>query len=143
MAQLQASGHPDKATRLAPLLDLTRRLYGYGYKREQIGPLLRWVESVVRLPPELETEYLQVAKELEREHEMSYVTIAERHGLARGHAEGLVKGKVETLLLLLQRRFGPMDTETTKRIQSAKPAKLETWSLNILDATTLEDVFRD
>ncbi|WP_322999762.1 hypothetical protein [Castellaniella sp.] len=34
MAQLQASGHPDKATRLAPLLSLTRRLYGYGYKRD-------------------------------------------------------------------------------------------------------------
>ncbi|MGB3274660.1 MAG: hypothetical protein WBA82_00550 [Castellaniella sp.] len=83
MAQLQASGHPDKTTRLAPLLDLTRRLYGYGYKREQIGPLLRWVESMVRLPPELETEYLLVAK------------------------------------------------------------ALEIWALNILDATTLEDVFRD
>lgn len=31
--------------RLAPLLNLTRRLYGYGYTRDQIGPLLRLVDG--------------------------------------------------------------------------------------------------
>ncbi|MGB3425462.1 MAG: DUF4351 domain-containing protein [Castellaniella sp.] len=147
MAQLQASGHPDKATRLAPLLDLTRRLYGYGYKKEQIGPLLRWVESIVRLPTVLEAEYLPLAKALEQEHEMSYVTIAERHGLARGHVKGLAEGRIEgeanLLLRLIKRRFGNVGVEITQRIQSASAQDLETWSLNILDATTLEDVFRD
>jgi hypothetical protein len=139
MAQLQAAGHPDKTTRLAPLLDLTRRLYGYGYARDRIGPLLRLVESMVRLPSALESDYLLAARQLEQEHEMSYVTIAERHGIAKGRIEG----QADLLLSMIRRRFGPVDEATTRRIQSAQSSDLETWSLNFVDAATLEDVFRD
>lgn len=143
MAQLQATGHPDKATRLAPLLDLTRRLYGYGYTRDRIGALLRLVESMVRLPTTLELDYLLAARQLEQEHEMSYVTIAERHGMAKGRTEGRTEGEANLLLRLIQRRFGPVDEATTQRIRSADSAHLETWSLNFVDAATLDDVFRD
>lgn len=63
---------------------MTRRLYAYGYRRDHIGPLLRLLEWVIRLPPELETEYRLAARQLEQDHGMSYVTIAERHGIAVG-----------------------------------------------------------
>lgn len=138
MAQLQASGHPDKTTRLAPLLDLTRRLYGYGYTRDQIGALLRLVEWIIHLPPALETDHLQAARQLEQEHTMSYVTIAERHGIAKGRTEG----QADLLLRQIQRRFGPVPDEITRRIQTAHAQQLQAWSLNILDATALEDVFQ-
>jgi hypothetical protein len=138
MAQLQASGHPDKSTRLVPLLALTRRLYGYGYPRDQIGALLRLVEWIIHLPPAQETDYLQAARQLEQEHTMSYVTIAERHGIAKGRIEG----RAELLLCQIQRRFGPVPEDITRRIQTAQAAQLQAWSLNILDATTLEDVFQ-
>ncbi|CAM5199545.1 Transposase OS=Castellaniella defragrans (strain DSM / CCUG 39792 / 65Phen) OX=1437824 GN=BN940_03191 PE=4 SV=1 [Castellaniella denitrificans] len=36
-----------------------------------------------------------------------------------------------------------MDEATTQRIRSADSAHLETWSLNFVDAATLDDVFRD
>lgn len=159
MAQLQASGHPDKTARLAPLISLTRRLYGYGYTRDQIGQLLRLVEWVIGLPPELEQDYLLAAQQLDQEHKMSYITIAERHGMAKGEEQGLQKGLQEGLekglqvglqtgqaaLLLrqVQRRFGPLPDDITQRILTAKAAQLETWSLNFVDATELEDVFRD
>jgi len=139
MAQLQATGHPDKATRLAPLLDLTRRLYGYGYTRDRIGALLRLVEWMIRLPPALETDYLLAAQQLEREHMMSYVTIAERVYTQKG----MEKGEANLLLRLIQRRFGAVDAETTQRIRTARSQDLETWSLNFVDAATLDDVFRD
>ncbi|CAM3805469.1 DUF4351 domain-containing protein [Castellaniella denitrificans] len=135
MAQLQAAGHPDKASRLAPLLDLTRRLYGYGYTRDGIGPLLRLVEWMLRLPADLETDYFLAAQRLEQEHEMSYVTIAERHGMIRGQAD--------LLLRLIQRRFGPVDEAVVQRIRAAGTEELETWSLNVLDAASLEEVFKD
>lgn len=147
MAQLQASGHPDKATRLAPLVRLTRRLYGYGYTRDQIGQLLRLVEWVIGLPPGLEQDYLLAARQLEQEqeHKMSYVTIAERHGMAKGEEKGLRQGlqagQAKLLLGMVQRRFGPLSDDVTRRILSAKAPQLETWSLNILDATELDDVF--
>ena len=135
MAQLQAAGHLDKAARLAPLLDLTRRLYGYGYTRDGIGPLLRLVEWMLRLPADLETDYFLAARRLEQEHEMSYVTIAERHWR--------VKGQADLLLRLIQRRFGPVDEAVVQRIRAAGTEDLETWSLNVLDAASLEEVFKD
>ncbi|CAM5202822.1 hypothetical protein CDEN61S_00079 [Castellaniella denitrificans] len=135
MAQLQAAGHPDKAARLAPLLDLTRRLYGYGYTRDGIGPLLRLVEWMLRLPADLETDYFLAARRLEQEHEMSYVTIAERHWR--------VKGQADLLQRQIQRRFGPVDEAVVQRIFAAGTEELETWSLNVLDAASLEEVFKD
>lgn len=143
MAQLRAAEHPDKTTRLAPLLALTRRLYGYGYDRGQIGQLLRLVEWMIRLPPGLEADYLLAAQQLEQEHNMSYVTIAERHGIAKGEAKGLQKGQADLLLRLIQHRFGPVSEEIAQRVRTAQAAQLETWSLNFVDAATLDDVFRD
>ncbi len=82
---------------------------------------------------------------------MSYVTIAERHGLAKGLAKGRIEGwaggriegQAELLLGLIQRRFGPVPDDVTQRIQTAQTAQLQAWSLNVLDAVTLEDVFQD
>ena len=139
MAQLQAAGHPDKATRLAPLLDLTRRLYSYGYARDRIGALLRLVESMVRLPTALETDYFLAARQLEQEHEMSYVTIAERMYTQQGRVEG----QADLLLRLIQRRFGSVPDGIQQRVHAAQAQDLETWSLNFVDAATLDDVFRD
>ncbi len=73
---------------------------------------------------------------------MGYVMIAERLGMEKGEALGEVKGQAKLLLRQIERRFGPVDAEITRRIQSARARDLETWSLNILDATTLPDVFR-
>ena len=139
MAQLLTSGHPDKSTRLGPLLDLHRRLYRYGYTRDQIGQLLRLVEWIIRLPPALESEYLESAQRVEQEHQMSYVTIAERVYTQRG----VTQGEANTLLRQIQRRFGLIDETTTQRIRSADAVHLETWTLNFVDADTLDDVFRD
>jgi hypothetical protein len=44
---------------------------------------------------------------------------------------------------LIQCRFDPVPDDVNRRIQAAQTEQLRTWSLNILDATTLEDVFQD
>ncbi len=82
---------------------------------------------------------------------MSYVTLLEREytkrgrieGQAEGRIEGRVEGQADLLLRQIRRRFGAVDAETTQRIRTARAQDLETWSLNVLDAVTLEDVFRD
>ncbi|MFT0531239.1 DUF4351 domain-containing protein [Castellaniella hirudinis] len=151
MAQIQASRHPDKTTRLRPLVDLVRRLYGYGYDRDRIGQLVRLVEWVVRLPTDLETDYLQAARQLEQEHEMSYVTIAERvytqqglkMGIEQGIERGIEQGQANLLLRLVERRFGAQADDVHEKIRSANSAQLEAWSLNFVDAQVLDDVFKD
>ncbi|MFT0533862.1 DUF4351 domain-containing protein, partial [Castellaniella hirudinis] len=143
--------HRDKRTRLVPKLQLVRRLQHYGYDPVVAMQVYRLIEWMIALPEDLEAEFLQTVETLTKENEMTYVTLIERAGHARGHAEGLVEGKAEgsvegqskTLLLQIQRRFGPQPDAIARRIQAATAAQLETWLLNILDATELDDVFRD
>uniref|UniRef100_UPI0011AECD5A DUF4351 domain-containing protein n=1 Tax=Castellaniella caeni TaxID=266123 RepID=UPI0011AECD5A len=63
-------------------------------------------------------------------------------GRIEGRVEGRVEGRAELLLLQIERRFGPVAKAITQRVRHAQAKDLETWSLNILDATTLDDVFK-
>ncbi|HZN41167.1 MAG TPA: Rpn family recombination-promoting nuclease/putative transposase [Planctomycetota bacterium] len=60
-----------------------------------------------------------------------------------GILEGEARGRAETVLLLLGKRFGPTPAATVERIRSATTAELECWATRILDATTLAEVFGD
>ena len=147
MAQLRANQYPDKRTRLGPKFDLVRGLRRYGYDLDVARQVHRLVDWMITLPADLEENYAQAVTDLNKEHTMAYVTsierVMKRWALAEGEAIGLTKGQANTLLRQVQRRFGPVDEAVTQRIQSADSAHLETWSLNILDADTLDDVFRD
>lgn len=63
--------------------------------------------------------------------------------MEEGRVEGRVEGEAQMLQRQLTRRFGPLTQETIDRLKTATAAQLETWGLNLLDAPTLEDVFRD
>lgn len=78
-----------------------------------------------------------------------WVQNVEDRGVAKGRTEGRVvgrtEGRTEGEAILLQRqltrRFGTLPDDIQHRIQTATSAQLETWSLNILDADTLDEVF--
>src|SRR5690606_27231826 len=62
-------------------------------------------------------------------------------GRKEGIQEGRQKGEATLLQRLLIRKFRPLPEAMQQRITSATTAELETWSLNILDAQTLDDGF--
>ena len=62
-------------------------------------------------------------------------------GLAEGIAEGQQTGKSALLTQMLARKFGTLSAETQQRIHEAPPEALDGWALNLLDATSLQDVF--
>ena len=64
-------------------------------------------------------------------------------GRMEGRVEGRVEGEAQMLQRLITRRFGPLSQETIDRLKTATAAQLETWSLNFVDASNLEDVFRE
>jgi len=70
--------------------------------------------------------------------------ISEKPGIwaRQWEQEGIQKGEAALLERQLIRKFGAISDDMAKRIRSATAAQLETWSLNILDAQILEDVFR-
>lgn len=61
---------------------------------------------------------------------------------ATGHAAGMQQGEVQVLERQLVRRFGPLDEAIKSRLKNATLEQLELWAENILDAATIEDVFR-
>lgn len=63
-------------------------------------------------------------------------------GLHEGRQEGIQIGQATVLKRLLMRRFGELDPAVRVRIDAATPLQLETWSLNVLDAHTLAEVFQ-
>src|SRR5689334_8608995 len=58
----------------------------------------------------------------------------------QGERQG-AKGEALSLLTrLLEHRFGPLSEEATRKLSGADLATLETWSVRLLDASTLEEV---
>ena len=106
----------------------------------------------------VELEGILAALRLENANEMEdYVgTIAETllaegkaHGMVEGMAEGmvvgeakgLVEGKAETLMRLMERRFGPLPRKYRQRIAAAKIEQIENWFDAVIDAPDVETVF--
>ena len=63
-------------------------------------------------------------------------------GEIEGKIEGNIEGQVGLLTRQLTRRFGPLTPAVQARLTQATPEQLGLWADNILDATTLDDVFR-
>ena len=62
--------------------------------------------------------------------------------LRKGEQKGRQEGKAEVLLHQLTRRFGPLGEVMSERVRMASFAELELWLDNVVDARTLDDVFR-
>lgn len=80
------------------------------------------------------TRFDKWSNELLRKGELK----GEQRGLQKGRQEGLA----ELLLLQLTSRFGPQADALSERVRTASTAQLEQWAKSILDARTLDEVFR-
>ncbi len=67
-------------------------------------------------------------------------------GIERGIEQGIERGRAEgeraVLARLIVRRFGGLPPEAAERLRRAPETELRTWADNVLDAETLDDVFR-
>ena len=67
----------------------------------------------------------------------------EARGRVAGLAEGEARGRAESLIHLLQRRFGPLSPAVQARIAAAASDELGNWLDQVLDAPSLEAIFGD
>ena len=66
----------------------------------------------------------------------------ELRGMKQGMAKGMEQGREQGILQQqLQHRFGPLDLDTQHRLEQADGADLLHWSLKLLAAKTLPEVF--
>jgi len=67
----------------------------------------------------------------------------EAHGIEMGRAEGMAKDRRRDLTRLLERRFGPLPGNVTRRIAAADTERLDRWFDRALDVDNLAAVFGD
>jgi len=53
------------------------------------------------------------------------------------------EAEASLLIRMIERKFGPLPSVIEERLRQATPAQLEAWSLNLLDAKSLDDVWPD
>jgi hypothetical protein len=115
--------------------DLTYQPTGLDY----LYTLLRYVTGAAsQLDPE---ELHRAVAECLTPGETLMPTIAEKW-IEQGVQQGVKKGEAAVLRRLLTRRFGPLPEWTEERLTQAEIPQLDTWADRVLDADSLEAVFR-
>lgn len=103
-----------QATRRKPLqrydakLRLAKLLYKRGYNRQTIIDLFRFIDWIMTLPENLSEQFLGELRRFEEEEKMPYVTSVERIGIEKGLLQGRQEGLRESILRVLEVRFGPI-----------------------------------
>jgi predicted transposase YdaD len=82
-----------------------------------------------------------LAETIPGQEEPIMLTLGEKFK-AEGRAEGKAEAMAATLLKLLSRRFGPVPSGIEQRVRSAGTDQLDAWLDAVIDAPTLDDVFR-
>ena len=157
--------------RLRAKMALLRRLYERGDDPKTILELFRFIDWLMALPAELEANFQQQLKGLEKEMSMRYVTSIERlgiqkgleqgierglqrgmqqgiergmqQGIERGMQQGLRQGRSHLLHRMLTRRFNPLPAWVDDRLEGADPEQLELWADRLMEASKIEEVFAD
>jgi predicted transposase YdaD len=147
LAQLIAhKTHKQHLQRKDSKFKLVRLLYERGYERQEILELFRFIDWMLKLPKELESQLSRELILIEEEQKMRYVTNIERFaeergmelGEARGEARGEVKGEAKTLFKLLKLKFGNTPEWVEEKVISADKAQLDQWVEGILMADSIE-----
>ncbi len=124
---------------------LARHLYRAGHERQDVLELLRFIDWVLRLPPELEQRFDENLERFEAETKMRYVTRWERKGIEKGLQQGLergmLQGEASLLKRLLKRRFQQLPPWVEQRLEVASREELERWADRVTEVEALEEVF--
>lgn len=138
------------AERLRRKVGRYRALLRQGYSAADIRRLLRLIEHLLRLDPDLAHEARYAMRQVEQEEigmdtfVTSFEEIGRAEGLAQGRAEGLavglIQGQRELVLRMLDRKVGLLAPEIRERVAALSPERLLALSDALLDFTSLIDL---
>jgi len=135
--------------------ELIRQLYERGWERKEVLELYRLLDWLLPLSARAERVFQEQVRELEKEKAMSYISSAERigiekgleqglhQGLQTGRQEGLLNGVRESLLEVLEARFGAVPAGIQEAISSQSDlSTLRRWHRQAITIADLA-VFRE
>ncbi|MBF5052016.1 hypothetical protein ISO4_00618 [Alcanivorax venustensis ISO4] len=128
---------------------LIRLLYGQRREKHRIIQLLRVIDWLMALPPNLEKDLGQRLTAIEGEKHMQYITSFERlareegvqQGMQQGVQQGVQQGQAKLLIRLLNHRFGPLPDDVHQRLEQATTEEIDVWAGRVLEANSLDQVF--
>ena len=138
-----ARGAPDFARRLLSLA--TEEVY----RDDRVLALLRYIAEVYA---ELDRKTMEaLIAPLANEEHSPMTTLLQRlfaegkaegraEALQEGEANGLRKGKADSLLIILEQKFGPLPPEMLEKIEDADLATIESWMRRGVLAASLDEV---
>ncbi|HRQ56863.1 MAG TPA: hypothetical protein PLN31_05545 [Azoarcus taiwanensis] len=141
--------------RLAAKRRLVRLLYERDWSKARVIGFFGVLDWMMRLPKELEAKLWQDIEQIEGERKVKYVTSVERliiererqlgieEGIQKGIEKGRAEGSVGVLRRLLMARFGRLPEAVVGRLGRATAEQVEQWAERVIDAETLDDVFRE
>ena len=124
----------DKPTRKIWKMRLARRLYESGYNQNEVLNLFRFLDWVLKLPKNLEAEFLQELTAYEEERRMPYVTSVERIGIE--------KGARSMTLQQLAYKFGELPDNIITQINSLSAQRVKVLGRALLDFGSIENLTR-
>ncbi|MBI4602008.1 MAG: hypothetical protein HY721_08610 [Planctomycetes bacterium] len=119
LAHLRAQAAKTPDARRTAKVRLVRDLLARGWNRLAIISLLKFIDWIIRLPPELEQEARRDIAEIEKETTVPYVTSWER----MAEEKGLRQGLIEAIELGLKLRFGATAMRVRMRIRRLQDLK--------------------
>lgn len=143
----------DTLARYSAKWSLVKRLYHFGFDRQQVNDLFNMIDWMMRLPPEHEQRFRDELTQFEEEMKMRYVNSIERlareEGLTQGIQEGMQEGmhqgrragKAQLIGRQLQVRFGELPAWARARLDEAIEEQLDAWSDRLVTASSIEAVF--
>ncbi len=142
-------------------VDHVMEIFGLLAKLDNTETSMRWIEVIATylfqtMDIDRNVMHNIASLKLDVSKEETIMTLAERlrkEGRMEGKKEGRMEGKMEGEVLgrhavlkrQLGKRFGKdiLDIRTQERLRNASAEQLDLWAERILDARTLEDVFRE
>ncbi len=135
----------DSQSRYSAKRKLVRLLYERGWEKEAIMNLLAVIDWMMHLPSFLEQQLWDEIMSIEQEEHMRYVMSFERLAEDRGEKKGKKEERttvVELIKGLLRQRFDQVPDWVENRLLTASRDEIIHWGTRVLQAPSVEDVFR-
>lgn len=132
----------DMNERLQVKLKLAKLLYQKGWDKQEVIEFFRVIDWLMRLPEALTRQFQQNLADYEQESKMRYITSIERLAMQDGVQQGKLEGFASVLEIQIRAKFHDAnDADFMPKLHAADQEDLMRYSVQLLSATTLEQVF--